>query len=174
MPRKLFRVEVAEELTDSLAGVDSVGGDSPQIPSLASRMAVVLLGVLTLTVATIGLPTTAAGVREAVEVKVLGAVTLLDGGAAVEVRVLVQCDPTPPLLEAGVTGSQEGNVGFGQGFFRSVTCDGRPHVEAARIETFDDERFQRGKAFVSAFVLLCDETGGDCFSGGDARLVQLH
>src|SRR5215211_881628 len=142
-------------------------------PVVASRIVVVLLGVLALNVATIGTPTTASAAREPVEVKLLGSGRLLDGGTVAEVRVHVQCDPTPPLLEAGVTGSQDGNVGFGEGFFLNLTCDGRRHVEFAQIQTFDDESFRRGKAYVSAFVLLCDETGAHCFSGGDTRLVQL-
>jgi hypothetical protein len=111
---------------------------------------------------------------ESVEVKLLGSGSLLDDGTTVEVRVLVRCPPTPPLLEALVTGSQEGNVGFAEGFFLAVTCDGRTHVEVAQLHTFDGERFVEGKAFVSAFVLLCDETGAVCFSGGDTRFVRLH
>jgi hypothetical protein len=50
-----------------------------------------------------------------------------------------------------------------------------PRVVAdPRIQTFDEERFRRGKAFVSGFVLLCDEESGECFSGQDTRLVQLR
>ena len=145
----------------------------PKLPVLTGRTVVVLLTVLILG-ATIGTAATAVGAREPVEVKLLGSGQLLDGGAVAEVRALVRCDPTPPLLEAGVTGSQENTVGFGEGFFLSVTCDGRPHVQLARIQTFDEERFRRGKAQVSAFVLLCNESGSECFSGGDTRLVQLR
>jgi hypothetical protein len=116
----------------------------------------------------------AAPAQDPVEVKLLGSGTLLDDGATAQVRALVRCDPEPPLLEALVTGSQEGNVGFGEGFFLGLVCDGRPHIQLAQIGTFDGERFQPGKARVSAFVLLCDEESGECFSGQDTRLVQLH
>jgi hypothetical protein len=140
--------------------------------AVARRM-VVVLGVLALNVA-IGTSTSAAATREPVEVKLLGSGVLLDDGAVAEVRALVRCEPTPPVLEALVTGSQDDNVGFGEGFFLDLTCDGRTHIQTARIQTFDEERFERGKARVSAFVLLCDETGAHCFSGQDTRLVQLH
>jgi hypothetical protein len=112
--------------------------------------------------------------QDPVEVKLLGSGTLLDEGATAQVRVLVRCDPEPPLLEALVTGSQDDNVGFAEGFFLGLVCDGRPHIQIARLGTFDGERFQPGKSFVSAFVLLCDEVSGECFSGQDTRLVQLH
>jgi hypothetical protein len=116
----------------------------------------------------------AASQEEPVEVKLLGSGDLFDDGAVVEVRALVRCEPTPPLLEALVTGSQDSNVGFGEGFFLGLTCDGRTRIQTARIQTFGEERFQRGKARVSAFVLLCDEVSGECFTGQDTRLVQLH
>ncbi|HEX5954860.1 MAG TPA: hypothetical protein VFY37_02905 [Solirubrobacterales bacterium] len=116
----------------------------------------------------------AASAPEPVSAKLLGSGTLVDDGSAAEVRVLVRCDPDPPLLEALVTGSQEGAVGFGEGFFLGLRCDGRPHVETARVQTFDEERFQLGKARFSAFVLLCDEVSSECFSGQDTRLVRLR
>jgi hypothetical protein len=110
-----------------------------------------------------------------VSVKILGGGDIIDDGAGAEVRVQVRCDPEPPLLEALVTASQEGTVGFGQGFFvGGVECDGRQHVLTARITTFDPELFVRGKAFVSAFVLLCDPVTGECFDGQDTRFVQLR
>jgi hypothetical protein len=140
---------------------------------LATGLVATLLAALTL-VATIGAASTAAGAREPVEVTLLGSGTLLDGGAGAEVRALVRCDPTPPVLEALVTASQDDNVGFSEGFFFSLTCDGRPHVQSAQLQTFDEERFRRGKAQVSAFVLLCDEESGECFTGQDTRLVQLR
>jgi hypothetical protein len=125
-------------------------------------------------IVTVAAPSTAAAPSDPVEVKLLGSGNLVDGGAAADVRALVRCDPTPPVLEALVTASQDDNVGFGEGFFVGLTCDGRPHIESARIQTFDEERFRRGKAFVSAFVLLCDEESDECFRGQDARLVHLR
>jgi hypothetical protein len=108
-----------------------------------------------------------------VSAKLLGSGTVLEDGGA-EVRVLVRCEPEPPLLEALVTGSQEGAVGHAEGFFSGLVCDGRPHVTTARLITFDEERFERGKARFSAFVLLCDDVSGECFTGQDTRLVQLR
>jgi hypothetical protein len=119
-------------------------------------------------------PGEATSAPEPVSAQLLGSGTLVDDGSAAEVRVLVRCDPDPPVLEAFVTGSQEGAVGFGEGFFLGLTCDGRPHVETARVLTFDEERFQVGKARFSAFVLLCDEESGECFTGQDTRLVHLR
>jgi hypothetical protein len=142
--------------------------------ALAVAVILALLAAL-VAVAVAGARSAGAAPKEPVEVKLLGSGSLLDDGATAEVRARIRCEPTPPVLEALVTSSQEPNVGFGEGFFVGlVTCDGQPHVQTARIQTFDEERFQRGKAFVSAFVLLCDEESGECFSGQDTRLVQLR
>jgi hypothetical protein len=137
-------------------------------------MAVAVLLAALVATASVGTGGAGAAPNGPVEVKLLGSGTLLDNGATAQVRVLIRCEPAPPVLEALVTGSQEPNVGFGEGFFLGLTCDGQPHIETARIQTFDEERFQRGKANVSAFVLLCDEESGECFSGQDTRLVQLR
>jgi hypothetical protein len=140
---------------------------------LASRLAGVLAALGAAAALSAG-PAAAAPDTTPVSVKILGSGTLIDDGTAAEVRVLVTCEPEPPVLEALVTGSQEGSVGFGEGFFLGIECDGLPHVQTARIRTFDPERFHRGKARFSAFILLCDPDTSECFDGQDTRLVQLR
>jgi len=138
------------------------------------RVAVGLVAAAALVVAGGGGNAAAVSAQEPVSAKLLGSGTLLEGGLVAEVRVLVRCEPDPPLLEALVTGSQDGAVGFGEGFFVDLTCDGQNHVEIARVQTFGEEQFHAGKGYFSAFILLCDEVSGDCFTGQDTRFVNLR
>jgi hypothetical protein len=115
----------------------------------------------------------AAPQREPVKVQIIGVGSLLEGDA-LEVRAMIRCQPVGEVLEALVTASQDENAIEGEGFFGSgVICDGRPRTLSARIQPFDEQPFHRGRAHVSAFVLLSDEESGD-FSGQDTRTIQVR
>jgi hypothetical protein len=111
--------------------------------------------------------------RDPVQVKIIGHGDLLDGGARLEVRVKVRCDPVGELQEALITASQDDSAIFGEGFFGRITCDGRPRTYPVRANSLD-QPFHAGKAFVSAYVLLFDEESGEDFTGQDTRTIPVH
>jgi hypothetical protein len=111
-------------------------------------------------------------VSEPVQVALGGRGQLVDQGRAVDVRVVARCEPGLVPLEAFVTVSQEG-VSSDFGFF-PLSCDGTRQRFRVRVNTFDDTRFQRGKAFGSAFVLVEDPGTGDTSQAQDSRVVELR
>jgi hypothetical protein len=107
---------------------------------------------------------------EGVSVKVGPTAKAIDDGQTLLVTVEVACEPGLQVLEANVSATQgttSGLVGIG-----SVVCDGNPHVHEVRVNAFDGQ-FSRGKASVSAFVLLLDPATQTTVQGQDARTVSV-
>jgi hypothetical protein len=105
---------------------------------------------------------------EAVSVQV-GPTAQLDGGDLL-VTVEVACEPGWQVLEANVSATQGATsslAGIG-----GVVCDGNPHVHTVRVNALDGQ-FSRGKASVSAFVLLLDPATQTTVQGQDARKVTV-
>jgi hypothetical protein len=42
------------------------------------------------------------------------------------------------------------------------------------VNAFEDAPLHPGRARATAFVLLCDETSGDCVTGEDSRRIRLR
>jgi hypothetical protein len=90
------------------------------------------------------------------------------GGAIVQVEVAC----VGPVLEAFVTLSQDDGAVSGDGPLQPI-CDGGARTYDVAVTAFEG-RFHKGKAFASAFVLLCDEEGTECADGQDSRVVKLR
>ena len=89
------------------------------------------------------------------------------------VKVKVTCEPesVDHILEALLFVQQED--AYGEGFLRSVVCDGRTrvHMEVVRRPR---QHISYGEAFVSAFVLVCvDDACAETAQGQETRLVRI-
>jgi hypothetical protein len=98
--------------------------------------------------------------------------TISADGLHVVVSVRIRCPAQPPVLEAFAYVTQEGNESDFGGL--SPTCDGRWHRMAVSVNAFEDAPLHPGRARATAFVLLCDETSGDCVTGEDSRRIRLR
>jgi hypothetical protein len=105
---------------------------------------------------------------EAVSVQV-GPTAQLDGGDLL-VTVEVACEPGWQVLEANVSATQGATTSLAG--IGGVVCDGKPHVHTVRVEALDGQ-FSRGKASVSAFVLLLDPATQTTVQGQAARTVTV-
>jgi hypothetical protein len=94
-----------------------------------------------------------------------------DGLHAV-VTVRVRCPIEPPVLEAFLYVTQEGNESQFAGL--NLTCDGRWHRMAVSVDAFEEAPLHAGRANATAFILLCDETTGECIDGQDSRRIFLR
>jgi hypothetical protein len=106
----------------------------------------------------------------AVSVQVGPTAQAIDGGQTLLVTVEVACEPGLQVLEANVSATQGATtnlVGFG-----GVDCDGNPAVHTVSVAAPDGQLFSRGKASVSAFVLLLDPQTGTV-QGQDSRKVNV-
>jgi hypothetical protein len=106
---------------------------------------------------------------EAVSIRV-GPTAQLDGGDLL-VTVEVACEPGWQVLEAHVSATQGATTSTLAGI-GGVVCDGKPHVHTVRVNALDGQ-FSRGKASVSAFVLLLDPATQTTVQGQDARTVTV-
>ncbi len=98
---------------------------------------------------------------------------LLDDGQAVQVNVTVQCEPPVEVREALVTMRQDAEAAFGEAELPSVVCDGKKRTHRVAVEALDST-FGRGEAFVSAFVLVCqDAECAETAQGQDSRVVRV-
>lgn len=98
---------------------------------------------------------------------------LVDDGQAVRVKVKVECEPPAEVLEALITVHQDEGAAFGEAGITSVVCDGRTHMQMEEVEALDST-FDRGEAFVSAFVLVClDAECAETAQGQDSRVVRI-
>jgi hypothetical protein len=108
---------------------------------------------------------------EVVRVEVGPSAKLTEDGQFVRVKVKVTCQPVDHILEALLFAQQEG--AYGEGFLRSVVCDGKTHVHMEEVEA-SDGAFRPGEAFVSAFVLVClDAECAQSAQGQETRLVRV-
>jgi hypothetical protein len=76
----------------------------------------------------------------------------------------ITCNPVGGVtgpLEALLFASQNHGAISGEGFMAGFVCDGTSQRWEGRVQIFDGH-FRPGSAFVSAFVLICDEHGGVC------------
>jgi hypothetical protein len=85
--------------------------------------------------------------------------------------VTVACEPGWQVLEANVSAIQGATTSTLAGI-GGVVCDGKPHVHTVRVNALDGQ-FSRGKASVSAFVLLLDPATQTTVQGQDARTVTV-
>ncbi len=107
-----------------------------------------------------------AGEHGSISVKLKRNATRRAAGQLVIVEVQVRCaHPVGEVLEALVTVEQDD--AFGEGFLSDVQCDGRTHFHDVRVQSFDG-RFETGRAFASAFILICDEEGSSASRGRTA------
>jgi hypothetical protein len=124
------------------------------------RVLVVLVGFLVTVVAP---PAQAQGT---LSVEIGKRAALVDGGQAVDVQVMVTCPAGAEVLEAFLYVTQEGNESD-FAFFQPL-CDGTAHPFTVRAQAVDAV-FHRGKARVSAYILL---TSGE--STSPTRVVKLR
>jgi hypothetical protein len=108
---------------------------------------------------------------EAVSVQVDPTAQAIAGGQTLLVTVEVACEPGWQVLEAHVSAQQEGATSTFAGI-GGVVCDSKPHVHKVRVNALDGQ-FNRGKASVSAFVLLLDPATQMTVQGQDARTVSV-
>ncbi len=81
--------------------------------------------------------------------------------------VTVTCAPGAKVLEAfAYVVQRDQNSNFG---FFSPICDGSPHTSLVPIEAAEGEVFRRGRARVSAFVLL---VSGDSVSPSEKVVIR--
>ena len=133
---------------------------------------IALLSVATLMVALLP-PTGAVSAQEeeVVTVEVGPTAKLIEDGHAVRVKVKVSCEPVDHVLEALIFVQQED--AYGEGFLRSVVCDGRTHVHMEEVEALSST-FHPREAWVSAFVLVClDAECAETAQGQETRLVRV-
>ena len=107
-----------------------------------------------------------------VDVKLVPAFRLLDGGESIVGRARITCPAGTNVLEALAFGSQGTDPGalYAEGFVAGGTCDGRPSWWTVRVFALDGT-WQLGEAFVSAFVLVIDDSE-ETMDGGDS--VRIH
>jgi hypothetical protein len=98
--------------------------------------------------------------------------TISADGLNAVVRVRVRCPSQPPVLEAFMYITQEGNESQFAGL--NLTCDGRWHRMAVSVDAFEEAPLHAGRANATAFILLCDETTGECIDGQDSRRIFLR
>lgn len=116
--------------------------------------------------------TASAQEEEAVTVEVGPTAKLIDDGQAVRVKVKVSCEPVVDHVQEALLFVQQEDA-YGEGFLRSVVCDGRTHVHLEEVEALDGP-FHSGEAFVSAFVLVClDGLCADTAQGQETRPVRV-
>jgi hypothetical protein len=109
--------------------------------------------------------------EEAVRVEVGPTAKLIEDGQAVRVKVKVSCEPVDHVLEALLFVQQED--AYGEGFLRSVVCDGTTHVHMEEVEALSGT-FHSREAWVSAFVLVClDAECAQTAQGQETRLVRV-
>jgi hypothetical protein len=116
---------------------------------------------------------TSAQEEEVVTVEVGPRAKLIEDGRAVRVMVKVTCEPEPVdhILESLLFVQQVD--AYGEGFLRSVVCDGKTHVHMEEVEALGST-FHTGEAFVSAFVLVClDGACAETAQGQETRLVRI-
>jgi hypothetical protein len=92
---------------------------------------------------------------------------VLSDGSAV-VRLQVTC--VGPVLEANLSLTQ-GNTSNLQGF-GGIVCDGETHTIDVHVTPLEGP-YVKGKAFASAFVLICDDSVSECTQGQNFGTVKL-
>jgi hypothetical protein len=95
----------------------------------------------------------------------------VEGGGAVVVRITVTCDPGLETLEAHVSVSQD--EAFGMAGIPGPNCDGLPHRLRVRVGNFGGT-YDKGEAFVSAFILRIDPATQQTETGQDSRAVRVR
>jgi hypothetical protein len=125
------------------------------------RILTVLCGLL------VALSAAPAAAQATLAVEIGKKAALVDGGRAVDVQVTVTCPAGEEVLEAFLYVTQDGNESQFAPF--QPVCDGDPHSFTVRAQAFDDVLFHRGKARVSAYVLL--QSGA---STSPTRVVKLR
>jgi hypothetical protein len=109
---------------------------------------------------------------ESVRIKIQRKARLEQVGQIIVVRLKATCQPVGlEVLEAFVQASQD-DV-FGEGFIDNVQCDGKPRKYTVEVRAIEGA-FQEGRAFASAFILICDEEGAVCEQGQDSRIVSVR
>jgi hypothetical protein len=106
--------------------------------------------------------------QDSVDVSIVRFVEFVDEDT---VRATASVTCTGTVLEAFAYVVQRVRNGFHNsefGFFNPI-CDGAPHTVTVTIEAAEGERFRRGRARVSAFVLLDSDT-----SSSPSRLVVIR
>jgi hypothetical protein len=76
------------------------------------------------------------------------------------------------LLEAFVMLEQQSTGASSQTGMGPI-CDGTERPYWVRVQS-NENGFKAGRTHVSAFVLLCDETGGECVQGQESQYTWLH
>ncbi len=114
---------------------------------------------------------TASTAPAAVDVELEGTGTLVSGGAAVDVPVIVTCHPRFTVLEANLSVSQGDASGFAG--FPVPRCNNQPQRVVVRVASFGAP-FQPGAASASAFVLVIDRGQSDeTQQDQDSETIQL-
>jgi hypothetical protein len=146
-----------------------IGLESPDEGSgVKMRYMALALALAIVTMAFILVPSVSADVLVSVDPKA----RLVDDGAAVSVRVTVQCTAGREVLEALLTVSQVDQTIVGTGGSAGVTCDGKAHKHRVRVNA-QEGSFHKGEAFASAFVLVLDPTTGTTEQGQASGTISI-
>ncbi|HEX2085046.1 MAG TPA: hypothetical protein VHF89_05145 [Solirubrobacteraceae bacterium] len=121
----------------------------------------------------VALPAAAGGAADTIRVRIPEKAQLVDGG--IRVSVAIWCVPTGDApFETNVTVTQDDGAIWAQRSLPFVPCDRRWHTVTVVATPFDDARFHRGPAFVSAYVSRVDEETGDTRQGQATRVVRVR
>jgi hypothetical protein len=132
-----------------------------------ARLSISALTLGLIAVLVVGVTSAAAATAVSIEPKA----KVVEGGAAVVVRLVVTCDPGLETLEANLSVSQDEASGFTG--FGGFSCTGRPERLRVRVPA-QDGTFDRGEAFASVFILRIDPNTQQTEQGQDSRTVRVR
>lgn len=112
------------------------------------------------------------GAHEAVTADLAPTATMVTGGEAADIRVIVTCPKKHDVLEAFVYISQDGHTSQFSGIGISK-CKGKPITYTVRVRAIEDTPFHPGEASASGYVLVSTPDGSGTISGGDFQAITI-
>ena len=98
--------------------------------------------------------------------------TMVAGGEAADIRVIVTCPKKHDVLEAFIYITQDGQTSHFSGI-GIRKCKDKPITYTVRVRSFEDTPFHPGEASASSYVLVSTPDGSGTISGGEFQPITI-